>query len=219
MAAVAWIAVMAAAILVFRTVDPPVSALMLIRTWQGHGLDQQFVPLSKISPNLVKAVIASEDNRFCQHAGIDLAEIQSAIADAKDGAPRGGSTISMQLAKNLFLWPDRSYVRKVLEAPLTLLIEATWPKWRIAEVYLNVVEWGPGLYGAERAARHHFGRSARRLSSRQSALMAVSLPNPRVRRAGNPGRLTQKLARVIVKRARVLPKAATACVLDHRNAR
>ncbi|MEO1281539.1 MAG: monofunctional biosynthetic peptidoglycan transglycosylase [Pseudomonadota bacterium] len=212
---VLWFVAMVVLILAYRFVNPPASSLMLIRSVQGQPIKQSWVPLKSISPNLVKAVIASEDSRFCAHNGIDIGEIRRAIARAKDGAPRGGSTMTMQLAKNLFLWPDRSYIRKVLEAPLTLMIEVAWPKWRIAEIYLNVVEWGPGIYGAQAAAVHHFGRPASRLSSRQAALLAVSLPSPAKRNPGKPGRLTKKLSNRIVARSKSLSQASANCVLAH----
>jgi len=207
-----WLATMFFVILAFRFFNPPVTALMLIRAAEANGMEQRWVPLDRISPNLVRAVISSEDTRFCQHYGIDPDEIRAAIRRARKGTPRGASTMTMQLAKNLFLWPDKSYVRKALEAPLTLMIEALWPKWRIAEVYLNVVEWGPGIYGAERAARHHFKRSARRLTPAQASLLAVSLPNPQVRKAGRPSRLMRRLAQTVQARMRVLGSGAN-CVL------
>lgn len=209
-----WSLSIAVLILAYRHIDPPTSALMLLRASQGQPIDQRWVPLAEISPNLVRAVISSEDGRFCSHGGIDLVEIQKALARAKDGMPRGGSTMTMQLAKNLFLWPDRSYLRKALEAPITLGIEATWPKWRIAEVYLNVVEWGPGVFGAEAASRHHFRKSALQLTKKDAALLAVSLPKPLVRQPGNPKPLTRKLARNIVKRTRAMGNRYVGCVLD-----
>ena len=145
------------------------------------------MPLDRISPYLQRAVITSEDGRFCQHRGVDWGEIEEAIERARDGIPRGGSTISMQVVKNLFLWPSKSYVRKALEIPLTFAIELAWPKPRILEIYLNIAEWGPGVFGAEAAARYHFGKSAAALTPSQAALLAVSLPNPMERRAGAPG--------------------------------
>src|SRR6185436_4995918 len=123
---------------------------------------------------LQRAVIASEDGRFCQHHGVDWDEIEEAIERARDGIPRGGSTISMQVVKNLFLWPSKSYVRKALEFPLTFAIEMAWSKPRILEIYLNIAEWGPGVFGAEAAARYHFGKSAATLTPSQAALLAVS---------------------------------------------
>jgi len=200
----------------YRFVDPPVSSLMLIRSAQGYEREQRWVPLSQISPHLIRAVISSEDGRFCTHYGIDIEEIQAAIRRARGGLPRGASTMTMQLAKNLFLWTDKSYFRKAIEAPLTLMIEAFWPKWRIAEVYLNVVEWGPGIYGAEAAARHHFGKSAASLTPREAALLAVSLPAPLKRNPGRPKALTRKLANNIVRRVRLMGDTYHECVLQPR---
>ncbi|MCB1514295.1 MAG: monofunctional biosynthetic peptidoglycan transglycosylase, partial [Hyphomicrobiaceae bacterium] len=157
---------------------------------------------TRISRNLQRAVIVSEDGRFCQHWGIDPREILAAIKRARNGVPRGASTITMQVAKNLFLWSSKSYVRKLLELPLTLALEVIWSKERILEVYLNIAEWGPGVFGAEAAARHHFGKSAARLSQNEAALLAVALPNPIRRDAGEPGRGTSRLASIIVARMR-----------------
>src|SRR5690606_4414088 len=116
----------------------------------------------------------------------------------------GASTISMQVAKNLFLWPSKSYLRKALEVPATLMIELLWPKRRVLEVYLNIAEWGPGVFGAEAAARHHFAKTAKRLSGREAALLAVTLPNPTRRSAGKPSRLVARLASLIERRAQTL---------------
>jgi monofunctional biosynthetic peptidoglycan transglycosylase len=181
---------------VYTVVNPPVSALMLWRLASGHGIDQRWVPLDSISPNLVQAVVTSEDARFCQHGGIEfdvLGELAGQAADGSEPA-RGGSTITMQTAKNLFLWPSRSYVRKALELPLAFWIDLVWSKQRIVEVYLNIVEWGPGIYGAEAAARHHFGKPAAALSRREAALLAVALPDPLDRNASKPSRLLQRMA-------------------------
>lgn len=202
-----WFAAMVLLIAVFRFVDPPASALMLIRAAQGVDIDQRWVPLEKISPNLVRAVIASEDGRFCRHWGIDPREVLDAIRRSNGGTPRGASTMTMQLAKNLFLWPRQSYLRKALEMPLTLTIDALWPKSRIAEVYLNIVEWGSGIFGAEAAARRHFDRSAAKLSRRQSALLAVTLPNPLVRKPAAPSHLLSRMASTIEARVRNMSTA------------
>lgn len=202
-----WFAAMVLLIAIFRFVNPPASALMLIRAAQGVDIDQRWVPLEEISPNLVRAVIASEDGRFCRHWGIDPREVLDAIRRSNGGTPRGASTMTMQLAKNLFLWPQQSYLRKALEVPLTLTIDAFWPKSRIAEVYLNIVEWGPGIFGAEAAARRHFDRSAEKLSRRQSALLAVSLPNPLVRKPAAPSRLLRRMASTIEARVRNMSTA------------
>jgi monofunctional biosynthetic peptidoglycan transglycosylase len=161
----------------------------------------------------VRAVVVSEDGRFCDHWGIDLAAIKEAIERSSGGTLRGASTISMQVTKNLFLWPQKSYLRKVIELPLTLLIELVWPKWRILEIYLNVAEWGPGIYGAEAAARHHFRKPASRLGEGEAALLAASLPNPALRDAGDPGPRTERKARTIQARMRI-SGAIAACVTN-----
>ncbi len=212
LAAFVWLGTMFVLVVTYRFFNPPFSALMVIRMFEGHQVNQRWVSLGNISPNLVRAVVSSEDSRFCQHWGIDPEAVEAAIRRARNGTPRGASTITMQLSKNLFLWPDKSYFRKALEVPITLMIEAIWPKWRIAEVYLNVVEWGKGIYGADAAARHHFRTRARKLDKRQAALLAVSLPNPILRRAGKPSRLMTRMGRTIEARMRGLGRAAD-CVL------
>lgn len=144
-------------------------------------LQHQWVPYEKISQHLKRAVVAAEDDKFMEHHGFDWDNIERALKknQRKGKKVAGGSTITQQLAKNLFLSPARSYVRKVEEAFITLMIEALWDKRRILEVYLNVVEWGTGVFGAEAGARRHFGQSAANLSAAQAARMAVMLPNPR----------------------------------------
>lgn len=208
-----WAIVTAVLVVVYRFADPPFSALMMQRRLIGEPVVKSWVPIEAISPALVRTVIASEDGRFCQHSGIDLDAMQTAIERAGDGTPRGASTISMQVAKNLFLWPSKSYLRKALEVPLTLAIETVWPKRRILEIYLNIAEWGPGIYGAEAAARHHFRKPARLLSDREAALLAVALPNPIQRNAGNPGAGTRRLASLIQARARGISSTQISCVL------
>ncbi len=202
-------------IFAYRIVNPPGSALMLIRLLSGTAIERTWVPLERISPNLVRAVIVAEDGRFCEHWGVDVEAIRDAIRRSGSGTPRGASTISMQVTKNLFLWPSKSYVRKVIELPLTLLIELVWPKRRILEIYLNVAEWGPGVFGAEAAARHHFRRPASRLGEREAALLAASLPNPVRRDAGDPGPRTSSKARVVQARMHVSGPVA-ACVTGSR---
>lgn len=215
LAGAAWAALVAGLIVLYRFADPPLSALMAQRWLTGQSIDQSWVPLAAMSPALVRAVLVSEDGRFCQHGGIDLEAMQTAIERAGEGTPRGASTISMQVAKNLFLWPSKSYVRKALEVPLTLGIEALWTKQRIMEVYLNIAEWGPGVFGAEAAARHHYQKTARSLSEREAALLAVTLPNPFQRDAGKPGPGTRRLAGLIQARANGASAAQTACVLAY----
>jgi monofunctional biosynthetic peptidoglycan transglycosylase len=177
-------------------VVPPLSTLMLARWATGQTVTRTWVPLGSISPNLVRAVLASEDARFCSHFGVDMVELQGVIDDS-DGldAPRGASTITMQLAKNLFLWSGRSYIRKGLEFPLALYLNAVMSKRRQLEIYLNIAEWGPnGEFGAEAAAQRAFGRGAGQLSPRQAALLAVTLPNPYRRNAARPGPGLNRLA-------------------------
>ncbi len=166
-----------------------VTPLMVQRLTEGHGWSQSWKPLSEISPYLPLAVIASEDNRFCQHRGVDWGAIQDAQREVESGRrdqARGASTISQQTAKNLLLWPQQSRTRKALELTYVTWIEAFWPKRRIMEVYLNIVEFGPGLYGAEAASQALFGIPAKDLTRRQAALLATALPNPLARDAGKP---------------------------------
>ncbi len=170
----------AAVIAFYRVVPPPVTPLMLIRAAGGAPIDKDWVPLARISPALARAVIASEDARFCWHHGFDWVEIDKAYRGWRDGERlRGASTISQQLARNLLLWPGGGYLRKGAEAYVTVLIEALMSKARILELYLNLVEWGRGVYGAEAAARAHFTRHAAQLTPREAALLAAVLPDPR----------------------------------------
>ena len=167
-------------ILAYRFVAPPLTPLMVIRWAEGAPIRQRFVPLNRISPALIRAVVASEDEKFCFHHGFDWDALDTAWKDWRAGRePKGASTITMQTAKNLFLWPGRSFVRKGIEAYLTMLIELLWTKQRIIETYLNVIEWGDGIYGAEMAARAHFGKPAAALTAHEAALFAAVLPNPR----------------------------------------
>jgi monofunctional biosynthetic peptidoglycan transglycosylase len=183
-------------ILVYRFVDPPYSALMARQRLAGKTITQTWVMLERISPHLVAAVVTSEDARFCHHWGVDWLAIEEALYEPErsDRGPRGASTIPMQTAKNLFLWSDRNYVRKALEMPLAYAMDFLWPKRRMLEIYLNIAEWGPGIFGAEAASRHHFGKRALDLSTREAALLAAALPNPFVRRAGHAGPRTRTVA-------------------------
>jgi monofunctional biosynthetic peptidoglycan transglycosylase len=206
-----WFIAVLLLIAAFRFINPPFSMLMALQFMTGTPIHKQWVPIERISPNLTRAVIVAEDGRFCQHWGVDFIEAANAIRRASDGYPRGASTITMQVAKNLFLVPAKSYLRKIVEIPLTFAIELAWPKWRILEVYLNIVEWGPGIFGAEAASQAHFGRPAASLTSRQAAQLAVSLPNPIKRDAGSPGPRTAHRASVIQARA-ARTREASACV-------
>ena len=185
----------------YRVVDPPVTAVMALnRVIEGGAMEQDWIPLSRISPHLVRSVLVSEDARFCSHHGIDWVEVQNALDD-EDGRLRGASTITMQTVKNLFLWTRRSWIRKGLEAPLALYAELFLSKRRIMEIYLNVVEWDVGVYGAGAAAQSSFGVPAARLSATQAARLAAVLPSPATRDAANPGPGTARLAGRIAARA------------------
>jgi monofunctional biosynthetic peptidoglycan transglycosylase len=175
--------------LVYRFVPPPVTVLMILRAAQGHGMDYRWRPLAAISPALAQAAVASEDAHFCSHHGFDLQAIQKAIKhdQRQPNRLKGGSTISQQTAKNVFLWPGRSYLRKGIEAWYTVLIEALWGKRRIMEVYLNVVEFGPGVYGAQAASQHYFHEDASQLTPSQAADLIAVLPKPLKWKAIAPG--------------------------------
>lgn len=174
----------------------PVSVPMAVDLVTLDGYDRRWTPLGEISPNVTHAVIMSEDGQFCFHSGIDWGEMSGVIDDALAGeSPRGASTITMQTVKNLYLWLGRSYIRKALELPLAVYFDLILSKRRIMEIYLNIAEWGPGIYGIEAAARHYFGRHARDLTPRQAALLAVTLPDPADR---NPARPSSGLSRLAV---------------------
>jgi len=213
LAAATYAAICLVLLAVYRFIDPPTSNLMLWRRLQGVDVQSRWVPLKTISPNLIRAVIASEDGRFCQHNGVDFGALREAVRGARAGHLRGASTISMQVTKNLLLWNSKSYIRKALEIPLTMLMELMWPKTRILEVYLNIAEWGDGIFGIEAAARYHFDRSARKLTLRQASLLAVSLPNPHHRMAGNPDRRTSAMARRIARRVQQ-SRSQASCILS-----
>jgi monofunctional biosynthetic peptidoglycan transglycosylase len=174
-------------VLLLRFINPPFTPLMVYCWIKGDGMDFQWRSLSEVSSFLQQAVLASEDQRFLEHSGFDWNQIQRAIQERqRRGRVRGASTISMQVARNLYLWQGHSWIRKGLEAYYTVLIEIMWPKWRIMEIYLNVVEWGPGIFGAEASAQHYFQRPASRLTKYQAALMAAVLPNPKRWKASQP---------------------------------
>ena len=170
--------------LVYRVVTPP-STLMLGRWLTGRPVSREAVPLEAIAPSLVQGVVAAEDQRFCLHHGVDFGVLQNLVED-EAGPSRGGSTITMQTVKNVFLWPGRSYVRKLLELPVSLVADLVWGKRRTIEIYLNVIEWGDGIYGAQAAAQRWFGKSASRLTRREAALLVAVMPNPIERQAGKP---------------------------------
>ena len=180
----------------------PVSTLMLRDLVTLKGYERQWADMEDITPVLVHSVIMSEDGQFCAHHGVDLAERNKVIDDALEGeAVRGASTITMQLVKNLYLWPGRSYIRKALEIPYAVMVDAILPKYRIMEIYLNIAELGDGVYGVEAGAQAQFQRSSAKLSARQAALLTASLPNPHTRIPSKPSQGMQRVARVIERRA------------------
>ena len=180
----------------------PVSTLMLRDLVLLRGYDRRWVSIDDVAPVLVQSVMMSEDGQYCFHGGVDWGEMRMLIEDTLKGQEtRGGSTIPMQTAKNLFLWNSRSFIRKGLELPLAVGSDFVWSKRRLMEIYLNIAEWGPGIYGIEAAAQYHFKVPASKLTRRQASLLAVSLPNPIDRNAGKPGRGLRRLAAVIERRA------------------
>ncbi|TVO76990.1 monofunctional biosynthetic peptidoglycan transglycosylase [Sedimenticola selenatireducens] len=192
------------AVLPWRWIAPPSSAFMLAEYWQtDRAIDYRWTPLEQISPQLAIAVVASEDQTFPEHHGFDLDSIMDALS-SKRTRTRGASTISQQVAKNMYLWGGRSYLRKGVEAYLTLLIESLWPKRRILEVYLNVAEFAPGVYGAEAASQRLFGKPASQLTLTDSSLLAAVLPNPKRMRATPPSDYVSKRAQDIRQEVRQL---------------
>lgn len=170
----------------------PPSTLMLASWLSGEGAAREWTPLSDISPQLIRAVIAAEDARYCEHSGVDWEALHKVAQKAIDGEEtRGASTIAMQTAKNLFLWPSRHYVRKALEVPMALTINALWGKKRVLEIYLNIAELGSGIFGAQAAAQHYYGKPAKSLNASEAAQLAAILPNPTQR---NPKRLSPSAA-------------------------
>jgi len=187
----------------FYRVGHPVSALMAWRWLKGAPVTRQWIDLDEMSPYLPRSVVGAEDAKFCGHHGVDWGALRDVVDDAEDGeVTRGGSTITQQVAKNLFLWPGRSVIRKALELPLALWIDAVLPKSRILEIYLNIAELGPsGQFGAEAGSADAFGHSAATLSPREAALLAAILPNPVKRSARNPGPGVRRLAGTYIVRA------------------
>ena len=209
-------------VLALRFVDPPFSAFMAIRQFEalragdtGFRVAYDWRDMDAIAPSLSLAAVAAEDQNFARHRGFDVEAIERALEhNARGGRVRGGSTISQQLAKNLFLWSGRSWVRKGLEAWYTLLIEALWPKQRILEVYVNVAEFGDGIYGAQAAARSYWNKDAAALTAGESARLAAVLPNPRRYSAQRPGPYVQKRASWIERNMRNLGGEAWLQQLD-----
>ncbi|MGP6086826.1 monofunctional biosynthetic peptidoglycan transglycosylase [Antarctobacter jejuensis] len=183
------------AVVLFRVVDPPTTHTIWTEARRLGQVERQWVDADRIAPVMLRSVVAAEDANFCTHWGFDMDAIRAAI---EQGARRGGSTISQQVVKNVYLWQARSYTRKALEALMTPLVEAIWPKRRILEVYLNVAEFDEGVFGVHAAARHYFGVAPDRLSARQAALLASVLPNPKVREANKPSATLNRRAASIM---------------------
>ncbi|MEO6386886.1 MAG: monofunctional biosynthetic peptidoglycan transglycosylase [Croceibacterium sp.] len=202
-----------ALVILFRFVPVPITATMVM---DGNGITKQWEPLSRINRTMVSAAIAGEDGKFCTHDGFDREAIEKAIQrNAKGGRIRGGSTISQQTAKNVFLWQDGGYFRKGLEAWFTLLIEQIWGKRRIMEVYLNVAETGIGTYGVEAGAQRYYKHSAARLSASEAARIAAVLPLPKERSVVGPGGFTRRYGNTIQARIGVVRRdGLDACVYD-----
>ena len=206
-------------VVVYALLPPPMTFLMTSRLVEGEGWSYRWRSLDDISPRLVEAAIAAEDSTFCAHRGFDVKAIERALKSneraGKGGRIRGGSTISQQTAKNVFLWPGRDWIRKGFEAGYTIMIETVWGKRRIMEVYLNVAEWAPGVYGAEAAARHWYGKGADELTSREAARLAAILPSPRRYQAASPGPYVRRRAsRIQAAMGTVRNDGLASCVLD-----
>ena len=191
----------------------PVSTMMLKRWVFFQHVEYHYTTLSHMSPHLIKAVIVAEDARFCGHHGIDWEELKKAIVEAAEESegPRGASTITMQVARNLFLWQGRSYIRKLIEMPLSLVVDPLLGKPRTLEIYLNIAEWGKGIFGAEAASQHYFHKPARALSQNEAALLVSVLPDPIRRNPANPGVYTQFYAHKITRRLE-MGSAFTGCL-------
>lgn len=201
-----WAAILALVIVLWvvalRWVNPPITYLIASEWIRLGDISREWRGLDEISPHLPRAAMGGEDARFCEHIGFDFKAIRQAMAE--EGRRRGASTISQQVAKNVFLWPDANWVRKGLEAGFTLLIEASWPKARIMEVYLNVAEMGPGVFGAEAAAQKWFGKSAGKLTLTEASRIVAILPNPKERNAARPSARIQRRAKAISRGAETL---------------
>lgn len=193
----------------------PATATMAQRVLQGYTVQREWTPIEAISPHLVRAVIAAEDTRFCQHKGVDVAAVQKALEERRQtGRLRGASTITQQTAKNVFLWNGGGVARKVPEAWMAAFIDSFWGKRRVMEIYLNVAEWGDGNFGAEAAAQARFGKSAADLTAHQAALLAAVLPSPNKWRLDPPGPYVSQRSRTLLARmGEVQRDGLAACVL------
>jgi len=205
LASLLWLALSVGLVLALRTVDPPTSMVMLLQPGAVGEVEYTWVGRDAIAASAARAVMASEDQRFVEHHGIDFVSLDKALAEYRDGdGLRGASTITQQVAKNLFLWQGRSFVRKGLEAYFAVLLEMCWTKERILEVYLNIAEFGPNVFGVEAAARQYFASSAASLTAQQAALLAAVLPNPQRLRADRPSEYVRERQAAIVTQMRLL---------------
>lgn len=199
-------------VLLFSVVNPPITHTIWSEKRRLGDVDREWVPIEHISPVLVRSVVAAEDANYCLHWGFDLEAIQSAL---QDGGRRGGSSLSQQVVKNVFLWQERSWFRKALETLLTPMVEATWSKRRILEVYLNVAETDEGVFGVEAGARRYFGKGPDELSAREAALLAAVLPNPKGRSAARPtAGLNKRALRIADGAATIRADGRSACFED-----
>ena len=194
-------AIYALLILLFSFVPPPINLYQLSETFRLGGIDKDWVDIEEIAPVMARAVVAAEDANFCNHWGFDMTAIRAAVAE---GGNRGASTLSQQVTKNVFLWHGRSWLRKAMEAALTPAVELVWSKRRILEVYLNVAEFGEGVFGVQAAAQHYFGVDARDLTGVQAARLAAVLPDPKGRNAAKPTDFLRKRARSILSGAETI---------------
>jgi monofunctional biosynthetic peptidoglycan transglycosylase len=189
---------------------PPISTLMLARSIEGRGYERIYVRLGQVAPAAIASVIASEDAKFCANDGVDWGALHEALS-GPEGPRRGASTITMQTAKNLFLWPGRSVIRKGVEIGMALVLGKAWSKARTIEIYLNIAEWGDGVFGVEAAARRHFHKRASELNAREAALLATALPNPVKRDPAHPSPLQRRHAAEVMARAEDIGEL-TACL-------
>ena len=191
--------------LALRFVPVPGTILMMQRALAGETIRKDWTALENISPHLPRAIMGGEDARFCEHKGIDIQAIKDALSDnAKSGSRRGGSTLTQQTSKNVFLWNGGGYARKAVEAWFSLFTNAVWGKRRTMEIYLNVAEWGDGVFGAEAAAQARFGKSAKDLTQREAALLAAVLPSPNKWRLDPPSTFVSGRANTLMQRAEII---------------
>lgn len=195
-------------VIIYKWVNPPITPLMLIRKTEGYSINKDWKSMKDLSPNLPLAAVSAEDDKFLTHHGFDFDALKLAFEtnQKQDKMVKGGSTISQQTAKNVFLWPHRDYIRKGLETYFTFLIELFWSKERIMEVYLNIVEMGEGIYGSEAASQYYFKKPASKLNKQEAAAIIAILPNPRIFKVVNPSPRTQNYKGAIVRRMQKLGK-------------